>query len=992
MTSYGQFYLLQRTNTLFDADRKATLSTETENQLRFAQLLEDHDIKATFEKRSIKLNAKDIAEDLYATLRLCFKKAKTALEICTNVVHITKEENGLLLWARIRNEYERPSFARFLRLGEQLEHLSIDPDNPSLYFMTMLNLREQINTAAPSGKCRLPDTWLVGMALRRIPKSFGDLQTTLENGGALTLSSLQEAIMTKASNMKNKSSTNGSALYGVGSDNGRSRDKQGNGRSRRGGKGLHCTNPICKHLTNHEFKDCRRPGGPGYRGRIKRDAAQSGDVAHLSELQDFALLAYRHTVLENSPDVSDSEFSEYETDEFPDSEDTDLEDVPDLLDTSESEASDYEYDDFSEMPFLVSDDDSSDDDADMPAPQNDDFSEMPSLVSDDDSSDDDAEICALSVDAAGDEDCWIVDTGATKHLSMNAEDVQDFVSKRLPPVAGIDGTSNGIQPNGTGMALVTTVDSKGRPHQLRLRQTYIVPKLSRRLISVHRYCEDNPRAYFLFSAGHNVLHLSNGTRIDLDVASNGLYLLKGGPAVAHVATHRPRRPSEFELFHRRFGHVNPRLVAHIVKTNELPVKKPASLTKIALKHTCHSCSLSKATRLPLPKVAERKATRPFEHLHTDVWQARGRSLAGSRYAIIFVCEFTRYRRLYFLRKRSGAPDALELFVSEVVNTTPGAKCLRITSDCGGEFTGEEWCSKCRSLGIINLYSAPYSQGQNGIPERSWRFYSEMATSMLIDSGLPLTRFWAHAMDTADFVANWMPLRSIKGEIPSIMALNQQPDYQRLRVFGCVGYVREPTKLPHPGPRAFPCILVGYDRRSTAYLMYNPKTGKVIKTIHVHFNESLRLEDLKNGNIGDNEEDDIVDMPPAKIAPIGYAPSPPIVAAPVAAAPPRSPAPPVIPAPPAPPAPPGPAAALGPAPAQRVQAPAAPPPNEAHDVPAPRRSARRRPPVDYRGMERHNPLRAPNRDKADRAVAEDAVLALLARRGHTIDLQSGTSLH
>ena len=153
------------------------------------------------------------------------------------------------------------------------------------------------------------------------------------------------------------------------------------------------------------------------------------------------------------------------------------------------------------------------------------------------------------------------------------------------------------------------------------------------------------------------------------------------------------------------------------------MKKPASLTKIALKHTCHSCSLSKATRLPLPKVAERKATRPFEHLHTDVWQARGRSLAGSRYAINFVCEFTRYRRLYFLRKKSGAPDALELFVSEVVNTTPGAKCLRITSDCGGEFTGEEWCSKCCSLGIINFYSAPHTRALMEILQRDGHLYA-----------------------------------------------------------------------------------------------------------------------------------------------------------------------------------------------------------------------------------------------------------------------------
>ena len=61
-------------------------------------------------------------------------------------------------------------------------------------------------------------------------------------------------------------------------------------------------------------------------------------------------------------------------------------------------------------------------------------------------------------------------------------------------------------------------------------------------------------------------------------------------------------------------------------------------------------------------------------------------------------------------------------------------------------------------------SAPYTQNQNGISECMNRTIMEKARSMLLEADLPES-FWAEAVNTAVYLYNRSPMRSLKGKTP-----------------------------------------------------------------------------------------------------------------------------------------------------------------------------------------------------------------------------------
>ena len=83
----------------------------------------------------------------------------------------------------------------------------------------------------------------------------------------------------------------------------------------------------------------------------------------------------------------------------------------------------------------------------------------------------------------------------------------------------------------------------------------------------------------------------------------------------------------------------------------------------------------------------------------------------------------------------------------------------------------------------------------------------------------------------------MPTKALKGKTSFEAWHGHKPNVSFLRTFGRVGHVKN-TK-PHLGKledRSTPMVLLGYEEGNKAYLLYDPRGGKVVVSHDVVFDE------------------------------------------------------------------------------------------------------------------------------------------------------------
>ena len=128
--------------------------------------------------------------------------------------------------------------------------------------------------------------------------------------------------------------------------------------------------------------------------------------------------------------------------------------------------------------------------------------------------------------------------------------------------------------------------------------------------------------------------------------------------------HHTASPLNLSLWHRRFAHLNIGDIQEIIK------KK--MVTGIQISDTtppdpiCEPCLAGKQHRGPIPKVAQHRATKPLELIHSDLHgplpvQAKN----GSKYWVTFIDDATRFWSVVTIRQKSDTFAAFKAF-----NATP----------------------------------------------------------------------------------------------------------------------------------------------------------------------------------------------------------------------------------------------------------------------------------------------------------------------------------
>jgi transposase InsO family protein len=252
---------------------------------------------------------------------------------------------------------------------------------------------------------------------------------------------------------------------------------------------------------------------------------------------------------------------------------------------------------------------------------------------------------------------------------------------------------------------------------------------------------------------------------------------------------------------------------------------------------CEVCLQGKMVRTPFPKRSDR-TSELLELIHSDVCgPMRVESRSKARYFIEFIDDCSRWTVVRFLRSKSEAIEATKEFITMVENQQ-GKKIRTFQTDNGGEYTSEQFDNLLKGLGITRRFTIPHNPEQNGIAERKNRTLLDMARCLMLQSGLPPS-FWAEAVNTANYIRNRCPSKSLGGRTPYEVWTGKKPNVSHFREFGC--HVFRLDRQPNRGKfdsRAKEGVFLGYSEESKGYGVWMPNERKVEITRDVKFLEAV----------------------------------------------------------------------------------------------------------------------------------------------------------
>ena len=131
----------------------------------------------------------------------------------------------------------------------------------------------------------------------------------------------------------------------------------------------------------------------------------------------------------------------------------------------------------------------------------------------------------------------------------------------------------------------------------------------------------------------------------------------------------------------------------------------------------------------------KRASQPFELIHSDLKSFPIDSYHKYRYVIVFLDDYTSVAWTVNLHTKDAALTATYHFIQMVGNRF-NSTIAQWMSDTGGEYKSKAFEKMLKDRGIEILQSIPYAHQQNGRAERIIRTLMEKAESMCFQSCIP----------------------------------------------------------------------------------------------------------------------------------------------------------------------------------------------------------------------------------------------------------------
>ena len=306
---------------------------------------------------------------------------------------------------------------------------------------------------------------------------------------------------------------------------------------------------------------------------------------------------------------------------------------------------------------------------------------------------------------------WVIDSGATHHMTGNRGIFSSLQNVSHTPVRIADGSS----------CPVLGIGSISNSENLKLSSVLFVPKFPTSLCSVSQITKQN-NCSVTFYPTHCVFHeLGTNRVIGTGFESGGLYRISPfSHPVANLCESTVREA------HCRLGHPSTAVLRKM--RPDLPLS--------SFNFHCESCQLGKHTRRPYPPRVTNRVSCCFNLVHSDVWgPCPTKSTLGFQYFVSFIDDYSRTTWIYLMKSRSEVFSIFQEFnayVQNQFNTT--IKTFR--SDNAKEYFSTEFSSYLKNHGIIHESSCAYTSQQNGVSERKNRHLLDVARTLLIQSRVP----------------------------------------------------------------------------------------------------------------------------------------------------------------------------------------------------------------------------------------------------------------
>ncbi|RVW82100.1 Retrovirus-related Pol polyprotein from transposon RE1 [Vitis vinifera] len=439
---------------------------------------------------------------------------------------------------------------------------------------------------------------------------------------------------------------------------------------------------------------------------------------------------------------------------------------------------------------------------------------------------------------------WIVDTGASDHMTGDAAILQNYKpSNGHSSVHIADGSKSKIA--GTGSIKLTK--------DLYLDSVLHVPNLDCNLLSISKLAHDLQCVTKFYPNLCVFQDLKSGKMIGSAELCSGLYLLSCGQfsnqvsqascvqsqsmseSFNSVSNSKVNKDSEIIMLHYRLGHPSFVYLAKLFPKLFIN-KNPAS-------YHCEICQFAKHTRTVYPQIPYKPST-VFSLVHSDVWgPSRIKNISGTRWFVTFVDDHTRVTWVFLMKEKSEVGHIFQTFNLMVQNQF-NSKIQVLKSDNAKEYFTSSLSTYLQNHGIIHISSCVDTPQQNGVAERKNRHLLEVARCLMFSSNVP-NYFWGEAILTATYLINRMPSRVLTFQSPRQLFLKQFPHTHAassdlpLKVFGCTAFVHVyPQNRSKFAPRANKCIFLGYSPTQKGYKCYSPTNKRFYTTMDVSFFEHV----------------------------------------------------------------------------------------------------------------------------------------------------------
>ncbi|KAG5317910.1 COPIA protein, partial [Pseudoatta argentina] len=304
-------------------------------------------------------------------------------------------------------------------------------------------------------------------------------------------------------------------------------------------------------------------------------------------------------------------------------------------------------------------------------------------------------------------DVWLLDSGASKHMSFHREWFSELDENYRESVSLSDDSTCEVRGRGV-IPIEMFVDGKWLDGKL--EDALYIPSLRKNLFSTG-VCTS--KGYTLnFEANSVKIYRKNLIMAYGIQQNNNLFRLLF--KVKNTFEANASSVGNLKLWHERLGHINCKSLSEMVNKNLI---NGVSLFDNA-KFFCESCQSGKQHRLPF-KTKEKclRERKVGEFIHTDLCGPMSEvSIGGSRYFLLFKDDKSSFRHVFFLKYKSKTVQKFKEFEQLVFNQL-GTRIKTARADNGNEFLNDEMLDYCRLRGIMLQTSAPYTHEQNGRSER-----------------------------------------------------------------------------------------------------------------------------------------------------------------------------------------------------------------------------------------------------------------------------------